>query len=834
MQKLFIAIFTILACLHLAPAQAATADAAAQSVDRAFLDQVMVDQAAHTVRLTGWAVSRSGKVGNPTLDVRVGGRTIYSGPGQTQPRPDVAKQTGHEEWLDSGWTVSVPLTSGINPGDKSLLVTVRFGDEAPIVSHPSAPQNASINIPAERPRVRVRVALLIAALLPLCGFLFAPSLTRLFAKVTGRRVLQPVPTAVGCVLSFVILVAMGVSGSSLSEVQAPLPIAGLETTVIANSARNIRSDEWLVLSTMAIGQARHSPAFPIVNKNLGPNGQNMLVVGMTAVPVWRISALARPATWGYFFLPLPQAFAWHWWLPIFGCVLGLWACFCVLFPGNWRVCLALSGCFVASPYVVAWSYWPAYVTMFATIAFASLIALLKAQRGWKMLGYALLVGISTSGFILTLYPAWQVPIGYLFLLLLGTVLYRDRHELRFSAANLACVAIGLVIAGAAVVSWWLDAHGAVAAMMATLYPGQRSAELGGGIDSWYFARGVTNFTTLYADLSGVSNSSEVASFLYLTLPTLVGAVLSRAYSGKSKQVFYALVAFLVFASLYQFVGFPLWLAKLSLWGRTFASRVDLAAGIASIALLGCVLARDHDKGDTDAPAAVTHKLIAAAAAAMWVAIVWWSFSFAPEPIVRLFTRPTLVALLVVLGACSYLLAVRWTWTFLVSYFVVLMYSTSAFNPLTVVSATARPVTAHSDGTECGVAGGRTLVLGSNVPAMALMASGCPILDGVSYYPQMNLWQSLDPDGHQIAMYNRYQRLLFDLDDLNGSPQAEITAPQLDTVRVRFDSRAFDFARLPISHVLIESGKMRDLRLNGSLREVASPLPGFAMFCIIRR
>jgi hypothetical protein len=187
----------------------------------------------------------------------------------------------------------------------------------------------------------------------------------------------------------------------------------------------------------------------------------------------------------------------------------------------------------------------------------------------------------------------------------------------------------------------------------------------------------------------------------------------------------------------------------------------------------------------------------------------------------------------VVGASSYLLAARWTRTFLASYLLVLIFTTSAFNPLTLMSSAVRPASLKGNHGECPIGGGRTLVLGLNVPAMTLMASGCPILDGVSFYPQMALWRSVDPTGQQAAIYNRYQRLQFYLADMSGSPQPKITAPQLDTVRVDFDSRAFDFARLPISNVLIGSSSVQDLPLNPSLRKVVSPLSGFDMFKVIR-
>ncbi|HEY4299159.1 MAG TPA: hypothetical protein VGM85_22015, partial [Paraburkholderia sp.] len=362
MRTFLVTIGTILAWLHVALAFGA--ETQAPVVTPAFLDQVQVDSASRTVRLSGWTVSPQGKVELPTLHVLVGGQEIYVGRPQRESRADVAKASGHDDWADAGWTLKIPLPDSLAEGKQSLLVRVQFHDEAPVDSNASSPQNASIDIPRQGPSTSGTLGVLLVGLaVLLASYFLAPSLSRTASRWTGIAIAPQASPVAGLLIGFAICVGLGVSGSSIHEAEGGgLPIRGIESTVFANASQAIRSDEWLVLSPMAIGQTRHVPAFPVVNTNLGPDGQNMLVVGMTSVPVLGVAALGRPATWGYFFLPLPQAMAWHWWFPVFACILGLWACFTVLFPGQWRTGFVLSLCFVMSPYVVAWSYWPAYVT----------------------------------------------------------------------------------------------------------------------------------------------------------------------------------------------------------------------------------------------------------------------------------------------------------------------------------------------------------------------------------------------------------------------------------------------------------------------------------------
>ncbi|MFM0328580.1 DUF7657 domain-containing protein [Paraburkholderia strydomiana] len=828
MRKLLMLLLGALVCLQFNPAVAA--DRYSPLAARAFLDSVAVHPAADTLQLSGWAVSAEGKAELPRLHVFVGGQEIYSGQPQREPRADVAKASGHDEWVDAGWITTVPLPKDMPPGPHRLLVQVQFDDEQPLDSRASLPGNEFVDIPSPVRGIPVaRSLVFLGAASLLISYLFAPSISCTLSRRIRMTVRPQTSLAAGVVVCFALFVASGVSGSSIHEMEGgALPIQGVKTIVLANTSRLIRSDEWLVLSAMAIGQARHNPPFPVVNSNLGPDGHNMLVVGMTSVPVLSVAALGRPATWGYFLLPLPQAMAWHWWFPVFACVLGLWACLRILFPGQWRIGFLLSFCFVLSPYVVAWSYWPAYVTMFAATAFATVVTLLKGGSRRLNPLLAMVVGVSVSGFALTLYPAWQVPLTYLFVLLLLAVVVRDRRSLRVSVGSFTWLLLGLLLAAIIVGCWWLEARDAVAAMVATVYPGQRSAVPGGDIGAWYLARGFTNFRTLYSDLSPVSNSSEVSSFLYFLLPALVGAIFNRSYTGSNKAIFFGILSFLVLVFWYQYFGFPIDLAKLTLWGRSVPTRADIAVGVAALMLLEVALVKNPVLTDRQRQPLVIERIGAAITALAWVAVVWSGMRHAPEPVASLMDRPHRVLMLLFIGWCSYALAARWSKTFLVSLLALLVFSTAMFNPWTLISTPSPQLTAD----RCVMGKGRTLVIGSQVPAMALMASGCQVLNGVYYYPQMSLWRALDPERQHANIYNRYQHLFFELGELRGSSSPVLTSPQSDVIRITIDPSGFDFSRLPISYVLVRSNAAMTLSSNRTLRVVASSGDGWTRFEVI--
>jgi hypothetical protein len=62
-----------------------------------------------------------------------------------------------------------------------------------------------------------------------------------------------------------------------------------------------------------------------------------------------------------------------------------------------------------------------------------------------------------------------------------------------------------------------------------------------------------------------------------------------------------------------------------------------------------------------------------------------------------------------------------------------------------------------------------------------LANGARSLSGVYIYPQLGIWNYLDPTGNSSKLYNRYAHVLFIFDD-DSKPQ--IIGPSADTVLVR--------------------------------------------------
>lgn len=567
------------------------------------------------------------------------------------------------------------------------------------------------------------------------------------------------------------------------------PFVNTDFSLLWGRSRPVRSDEWLVLTPLAIAQYNHEPKFPILNKNLGEDGQNMLIVGMAGVPVKHLSAFVKPATWGFFIFDLKRALAWYWYFPIFANLFALWGVSTILIPLNWRLSFSVAMLFSLSSYVAAWSNWPAYAVFFPSMSFVLVNSILKSSNKGHVLMLGFILGATLAGFVLVLYPPWQVSLGYAFLVLFLGILLKDRLYKQFNIYKFISLGISLIVTSFILWRWWTDAYIGIQAMMNTIYPGQRNLVTGGGVSIAELLRGFTNVITLYKLDVGAGNSSEYSSFMYMFLP-IIPLFAWSAYQKKIHAVEIALALVVLFDLNFMMLGVSAGFAKLSLWGRVLPSRADISLGLCCILLYGQLLSNFS----TSITESKFYNVLAILVAICWASIVLYSTNQLHlkvlEPII-------LIGIFIVVFIGGYWLAIGNRKKFIGLNMILSMITIAKFNPiniapnyLTLSSSIETLLIASKDKSVKSP----ILILESQVPAMYLAAAGYPVINGVFYYPQQSLWERLDKEHSVSSTYNRYQHLIFLGSNTDIAEGYKIESPQADVVKVVLDLARFDFKK----------------------------------------
>lgn len=780
-----------------------------------------VDSTAYTdqsrqIEIRGWTVEAEQGSKPARIEASINGETVQLALVPAH-RPDV-QHTHHTRTAEVGFIGSAVLSNPLSGGLHEVHVTAVFPDGHRLALHDWGGGTPQLHVT----KARLRHWIVLGCIILSIALAYVPAARRLGTRMGQWIALRRRRLAWGIVASFMMLVAFGFTGSSLALLtggdygRAVMEVAGNKSRLFG--LRSIRADEWGVLTPNALAQVKHTPPFPIVNSKLGLEGQNMGVIGMTGAPIAQPAAVARPATWGYFLLPLRQALSWQWQLPFFACLLGFWAFLNVLRPQQTALNLTLALSFCVAPYAAAWSNWPLYATCFPIIALLVLHHVLKATQLKQTIPLGLALGLLIASWVLVLYPPWQITVGS-FCALLGLGIWLDRkHELRFGRAQWVSIGLALLIVVSILSSWWIDTRDAVSQIRSTVYPGSRNALQGGEIGHLWALRGYMNAETLTFGTGPDANASEASSYFLLPLVILWLGAWHMVRKRSHRWAIGACVAFISFWLVFRFFGVPLWLAKATLWSNVPSGRLDLSLGLACTVLIALVAPAGREAND--APRGPAHFATALALTGVSVAIIYYGLSAMPATIFPKKSAPFMVAMLLAGAAMSWWLMRGKTTAAIGLGLVLALLSTIGFNPVSRAPRKielAEPVvqlTSQQASTE------RTLVIGGGVSAMSLAAVGIPVVNGVLYYPHRTLWAKMDLPADEWPKVNRYQHLAFNLANIpHGRPYR--VANGLDHVNVEVDPRRFDFASTGAHRIAALSEEAKHLRDNRQLRELGN-------------
>ena len=631
----------------------------------------------------------------------------------------------------------------------------------------------------------------------------------------------------GILIFGLMLIFTGITGSSLRIVLEG-PVAQAISSVNGNSwqifkPQYSRGDEWGILTPNALAQVHHTPPFPIVNTNLGIDGQNMGVLGMTGVPITQWAAIARPATWGYFFLPLRQAQSWQWQLPFWGCLLALWWLLNILKPHSSGRNLTLSVLFCIAPYAAAWSNWPLYFTFFPVIAFACFIKIIKSRN----IKYALLwgagMGYALAAWVLTLYPPWMVSIGTLCALLCAGWLLDQRSSLQINLGKIGGVIIGLIVASTLLGSWWLDTKDAIELMQNTVYPGQRTKLTGGDGGMLWTFRGFTNAESVtFSGVTPWTNQPEISSYIWLPFAMGWLCIYGLMREKKNRWLLFGCTIFIAYYFIFIFIGIPEWAAKATQWGRVPTSRADISLGLAFIALL-CLTDRTWlNAPPQDSPMWVRKALMAIATAGS----AWLSYTVLSTMPIFVFPKNSsayIASFIIFTTFCVWWLIKGKTTAPIALLLIFSLTASIGFNPITKAprSIEINPETKALASDKNGNLQRTLFVSGEGMGPHFLPAVGLPTTNGVLAYPQSTLWKQLQLPEKDWPTVNRYQHLAFTTGTPSNDGSYSVSSPWMEWVVVTINPEKFNFSLTGAQRVAAFEEQATNLRKSPMLKEIGS-------------
>lgn len=581
---------------------------------------------------------------------------------------------------------------------------------------------------------------------------------------------------------FAVLVLFKINGSSLGCWNYVVPTQ--QKTVLAGKPRFERSDEWEVQIPYDIAQKNSSPSNPLNNELIAQPGQNMLVSYDS--PVWDISALAKPLSWGFLLFNSDYGLAWYWDMKVLLFLLLSFEVCMILTHGSKLISVLGAVWITLSPAIQWWfmQHVGDIVLCMEALIVTFYYFLRYANRIPLQIAFAALFSLSAVGFALTLYPAIQIPLAYLTLLLMVFLFLEQRGRLVHRKADAVIGVCSVVFIGLMLLHVVWISRGAIQAVMDTVYPGHR-LENGGAARPYLFFSFLTNPFLPYKESTlPLTNNCELSSFfnflpaVLLMLPLLIRRRARGIGMGIALGVYSALCV------AYMYLKIPVALAKITLLSYV-TYRISIGYGISAVYLsiwaLGELSRRTRESGEKHPWALRLYAAgVAATASAGYLYAV---LRLGILPYVHLKYYLLLIAFLALL---NYLLARGHKRSFAALMCALALAAGLKVNTVTVGTGALTDTQLGAEVKQVAKSAPQAAWLadGSDAMGVFLYANGVRSLSGVDYYPDAAKWKIIDPKGRYGREYNRYAHIAMLLESGKTPTSVKLLGP--DSILVQLN------------------------------------------------
>lgn len=605
-----------------------------------------------------------------------------------------------------------------------------------------------------------------------------------------------------------ILILLQINFSSITRWNSIVPNQHSAHTL--GHARQIRADEWAVNLPWQMSQVFNS--FKPRNYMAHEQGLNTVIAQYQAA--WNIENIGRPINWGFLLFGASTGLSWYWVCKIMLLFISSIE-FIYLLTDNKKLALLWGFCITYAPGVQWWSsnYIPELITsvQFVTCAFYYLI---NSSSILKKIAFSYVIMTFSIGFILIIYPPWQIPLGYLLVSFCTAILLIYRKNI--SKVDILMIAGIFLIIAYIIYHFYQFSFDDIKMVLGTVYPGKRIALSGSGsfIDEMsYFA----NLFTPYKSI-GYSNQSELSGFwsLFPLFPFL-------GYFLKNKNIYFKIILYLntffVIFSLFDLTLIDI-INRYDLMFMVPATRLKVMIGLLNMYLLAMFIQAYQGENRI-------FLLILNIAIWIFVAIAMCFYKT---------YNPYLPYMLIIVSAFimlsfSTLPLLQKNQIFVIGFLLITIATGVIVNPVVIgindlygseLSKTVRNIAINDKDAVWAT------VLQQRF-ANYLLAQGVTVFNTTKFYPEWNLLNKLDPDHKYANVYNRYGHE--ELHIIKSEPTYFKLPSELDTGDIDLYLNVNDLLnKTKIDYILSDNDELGKI---DSHFKLVTEVSGFVIYRVVR-
>ena len=509
--------------------------------------------------------------------------------------------------------------------------------------------------------------------------------------------------------------------------------------------RAIRSDEFVVSTPNALASQYGSTPFGVYNDVLRGTDTLNLVTGVyLGLP----TLILAPWEFAYAILPTEFAYSFCWYAPLIFGFLMMMELFYII-SKNKLVSFTGSLLIIFSSWYLWWGFSSYFINAPGVVV--CLYYFVKEDKNYKKVLYALGTAICFASFIVNLYPAWQVPLGYMFLAIGIWFIHDNWDRIKsFTKIDWMLLVGALILCFALVANYFLSISEYVEIINNTAYPGAR---LDSG--SFFLNKLFYYIQSPFYAYKDIGNPSEMGVFFSLfPIPTI--AVLWCWIKEKKKDWLTAgLLLVQIPMLIYATTGVPEIVAKITLLSYTTAFRIVDIIGLIQIYFIVILFSRYKNTERFHWIVAVS---LSVGTALVAVYYSWKNFPGYLNIIIMLIMAITITLLSF---ALMYKVNKKIQTITLISLIGISLFTGIYIRPISVgISAIySKPVAQEIQKINQEDKNSKWIAYGGGIetPAFAV-ACGASTINSVNTYPNLALWEKLDTEGIYNEVYNRYAHI----------------------------------------------------------------------------
>lgn len=553
------------------------------------------------------------------------------------------------------------------------------------------------------------------------------------------------------------------------------------STPLLGTARFIRSDEWMVnISRIMAGSYNNYGAVNSIVRGTAASG-----ISATGGLYFDYAALRSPSFYGYYLFGAEYGNSFFWsFLMIFGALLSF-EFFMILTKGKKVYSVFGTALLWFSTFNLWWSICGLLFAFLGIVVF--FYYMIHAADWKKRLLFGTMLAIAGADFCTLLYPAWQVPFGWLLVGLLAWILITCQNWKQYRWTDWLVIGLDVFFMATIILRFVQADSEYIQAVGATIYPGKRVSYGGYSLNKLlgYSQSAITSFFE-------VTNASEMSTF-FGVFPLGIFTTIYVLWKEKGKNVLlWCLLVPTVFLFLYCSTGLPPFLAKVLMLTNSIPKRAVDILGIYFTVLTVVSLAEMEKCGHMKGIYAIVIAVICAALP--FLIPVDEKLS---GHIHYLIALQLVVALFLILLLTQKKKIVHQS--LLIGASVLLVFDGMCINPLSVglKAITEKPLYTEvrsilkSSNTET-----RWIAIDNLVTQNYLIACGAPTLNSTNYLPNYDMWKILDPENTYEDIWNRYAQVNINL--VSGDTTS-VTLVADDSIRI--DLCRHDLLALHVDYIL---------------------------------